>query len=96
MVPFAFSYDYYCSFVNNFIFLKKLIISIECSLKNIQNFFIQYLPLYTLYFFSMFLNDNIVDIQKLDGRCTSTFIVDELSGLFLQPSIFSTEHSISA
>ena len=44
----------------------------------------------------MFLNDNIVDIQKLDEKCTSTFIVDEFSGLFLQPSIFSTEHSISA
>ena len=35
----------------------------------------------------MLLNDDIVDIEKLDGMCSLTFAVDELSGLFLHPSI---------
>ena len=43
----------------------------------------------------MFLNDDIVDIEKLDGICSTTFVVDEFSGLFLQPSIFSIKHSRS-
>ena len=37
----------------------------------------------------MFLNDDIVDIEKPDGICLPTFVVDKLSGLFLHPSIFS-------
>ena len=44
----------------------------------------------------MFLNDDIVDIEKLDGICSTTFVVDEFSGLFLPPSIFSIKHSRSA
>ena len=44
----------------------------------------------------MLLNDDIVDIEKLDGICSLTFVVDELSGLFLHPSIFSVIHSRSA
>ena len=41
---------------------------------------------------SMLLNDDIVDIEKLDGICSPTFVVDELSGLFLNPSVFSIKH----
>ena len=52
--------------------------------------------LYTLYLFSMFLNSDIVDIEKLDGVFSFTFVVNELSGLFLHPSIFSIKHSRSA
>ena len=37
----------------------------------------------------MLLKDNIVDIEGSDGICSLTFVVDEFSGLFLQPSIFS-------
>ena len=37
----------------------------------------------------MLLNDDIVDIKKPNGICSPTFAVDELSGLFLHPSIFS-------
>ena len=40
----------------------------------------------------MLLNDDIVDIEKLDGVCSFTFIVEEISGLFLHPSVFSIIH----
>ena len=56
----------------------------------------QSLPLYISCLFAMLLNDDIVDIEKLDGICSLTFVVDELSGLFLHPSIFSVIHSRSA
>ena len=68
----------------------------ECSLKDSQNFFIQCLPLYTSCLFSMLLNDDIVDIEKFDGICLPTFVVNEFSGLFLRPSVFSIKHSRSA
>ena len=62
------SNDSCCSFVNNFIFFfLKLIIFIACSLKDSQHFFIQLLPLYASCLFSMFLNEDIVDIEKPDG-----------------------------
>ena len=44
----------------------------------------------------MLLNDDIADIEKHDGICSFTFVVDETSGLFLHPSIFSIRHSRSA
>ena len=44
----------------------------------------------------MLLNDDIVEIGKPDGICWPTFDVDEFSGLFLHPSIFSIKHSRSA
>ena len=44
----------------------------------------------------MFLDDNIVDFGKPDGRCLSTFVVNEFSGLFLHQSIFSIKHLRSA
>ena len=89
----AFSYDSCCSFVNNFIFFfLKLVIFIECSLKDSQNFFTQYLPLYTPCLFSMLLNKDIVDIENADGICSLTFVVDKC----LHPSIFSIIHSRSA
>ena len=40
-------------------------------------FFIQSLPLYTSYLFSMFLNQDIVDIHKPDRTCLLTFVVDK-------------------
>ena len=42
------------------------------------------------------VNDNIVEIEKPDGICSLTFVVDEFSELFLHPSIFSIIHSQSA
>ena len=43
----------------------------------------------------MFLNDDIVDIEKRDGICLPTFAVNEFSGLFLHPLIFSIKDSRS-
>ena len=44
----------------------------------------------------MLLNDDIVDIEKSDGMCSPAFVVDDISGLFLHPLIFSIKHSKSA
>ena len=44
----------------------------------------------------MILNDDIIDIEKPGGICSPTFVVDEHSGLFLNPSTFSIKHSSSA
>ena len=38
------------------------------------------------------MTNNIVDIEKPDGICSPTFIVDEFLGLSLHPSIFSIKH----
>ena len=57
--------------------------------KHSQMFFLQSLPLYPWCLFSIFLNDDIVEIEKPDGKCSPTFDIDEFSGLFLHPSIFS-------
>ena len=78
------------------ILLFKTIISITCSLKGSQNFFMQSLPMYTSCLFSLLLNDNIVDIEKPDETGSVTFVVDEFSRLFLHPSIFSVKDSRSA
>ena len=40
----------------------------------------------------MLSSDSIRDIEKTDGTCLPFFDVDEFSGLFLHPSIFSIEH----
>ena len=74
----------------------KLIISIASSLKNSQNFFMQSISQYTLCLFSMFLNDDIVDIENPDKICSDTFVVCEFSGLFLHSSIFFIKYSRSA
>ena len=71
--------------MTSFFFFLKLMIYISCSLKDSQNFFIQSLPLYTSCLFSMYLNNNTVGIKKPDGICSPTFVVDELSGLFIHP-----------
>ena len=69
-----------------FLFLNKLF-PLRALLR-IQNIFSA-----NLYLFSMLLNDDIVDIEKPDGVCLLNFVVDEFSGLFLHPSIFSIIHS---
>ena len=90
---FPFSYDSCCSFPSNFIFFfLKLIISSACSLKDLQNFLMQSLPLYTSCLFCMFLNDDIVDIEKADRICLPAFVVNDFSVLLLYPLIFSIKH----
>ena len=44
----------------------------------------------------MLLNEDIVDIEKPDGICSLTFVVDEFSRLLSHPSIFSIIHSRSS
>ena len=44
----------------------------------------------------MLLNDDIANIEKRDGVCSLAFVVNEYSGLFLGPLIFSIKHSRSA
>ena len=65
---------------------------IAYSLKGLQNFFMKSLPLYTSCLFTMLLSDDIVDIEKPDRICSFTFVVNEISGLFLHPSVFSIKH----
>ena len=43
----------------------------------------------------MLLNNDIVEIEKLDGICSLTFVVNEFSGLLLHPSIFPVKHGRS-
>ena len=44
----------------------------------------------------MLLNNDIVAIEYPDGICSSTFVLDKFSGLFLHPSISYIIHSRSA
>ena len=48
---------------------------IGCSLKNLQNFFMQCLIQYISYLVSMVLND-IVNIDKTGGICSLTFVMN--------------------
>ena len=90
---FGFWYDFCCSVVNNFnFFVLKLIIFIAYSLKDSQNFFMQCLHFHTSCLVSMLLNDDIVEIEKSDGICLPTFLLNEFTRLFLHPSVFSIKH----
>ena len=80
--------------ISFFSFWKQ--ISSLCALLGIHKISTQSLPLYTSCLFPMPVNDNIVEIEKPDGICSLTFVVDEFSELFLHPSIFSIIHSQSA
>ena len=68
--------------IPTFFFFLKSIISIACFLKDSQNLFMKTLPLYTSCLFSMLLNDDIVDIEKPDGICSLTFVVNEFLWIF--------------
>ena len=43
----------------------------------------------------MLLKEHIVDIEKPNGLCSLTFVVDELPGLFLHSPVFFIIHSRS-
>ena len=53
----------------------------------------QSLPLYTSCLFSALPKEHIADIEKPVGICSLTFVVDNFSGLFLRPSVFSSIYS---
>ena len=59
-----------------FFFFLKLIMFIVFTLRDLQYFFIQSLPLYISCLFSMRLNDNIVYIPKSDEICSTTFTMN--------------------
>ena len=43
--------------------------------------------------FDMLLNDDIVAVStKADGICLLTFVVDEFSGIFLNPLVLTIMH----
>ena len=56
----------------------------------------QSFTLYTLCLFSMLLNDDVVDIEKLYRICSLTFAVVGFSGVLSHSSIFSSVHATSA
>ena len=56
----------------------------------------QSLPLNTPYLFSMSLNDDIVDIEKPNGTCSPTFVVNDFSDFFSHLFISSVKDSRSA
>ena len=64
--------------ITSFFLFLKLIVFIERSLENSQNFFMQSLPLYTSCLFSILLNEDILEIEKPDGILSFTFVVDKL------------------
>ena len=74
--------------ITSFFFVLKLIIFIAPSLRDLQIFFIQYLPLYRSCLFSKFLDENIVAIENPGAINSLTFVVNEFSGLFLHLSIY--------
>ena len=47
-------------------------------------------------FFCILLSEDIVDIEKPDEIYSLTFVVNQFSGLFLHPSVFSIMHSRTA
>ena len=64
------------------------IIFIACSLKGLQNFWIESSASYTLCLFSIPSNLHIVDIEYLQEICSPTFVVNGFSKLFLYFSDF--------
>ena len=47
-------------------------------------------------FFCILLSEDIADIEKSDEIYSLTFVVNQFSGLFLHPSVFSIMHSRTA
>ena len=80
-----------CVLITSF-FVLKLIISIAYSLT--KHFYAVFASVYIM-IISMLLNDAIVEIEKIDGICSNTFVVKEYTRLFSYP-IFSIKHPRSA
>ena len=67
-----------------------------CSLMKVQNFFIESFPRYKVCLFSLLSKAHVVEVEYLQGICSSTFGVEDFSRLFVHPSIFSVRDSRSA
>ena len=70
------------------IYIQFEITFVACSLKEVQNFFIQSSPRYKVCLFSILSKPHIIDIEYPQGICSPIFVVEEFSGLFAYPSIF--------
>ena len=86
----VFMFGRFCKYSRILIFHTVPVISIACSLKDLQNFFIQSFPLYTSCLFSIPPNVHIVEIEYLSGTCSPTFFVGDLFKI-----IFTSIHSFS-
>ena len=80
----------------NIFFYSKLIRFVACSLKEVQNFSIQFSPRYKLCLFSILSKAHIVDIEYPQGICSTNFVVEDFYGLFAHPSIILTKGSMLA
>ena len=72
-------------------FFKYTIFEITFDIITVFIIFLIFFMIYGMYsssVFSMFLNEDVVDIKKPDGICLLTFVVDEFSSLVLHPSTF--------
>ena len=74
-------------------FLFKINYIFACSLKAVQNFFIQSFPRYKVCLFSMWSNSKIVGIEYSQGKCSPIFVEEVFTGLFAHPSVFPIEDS---
>ena len=61
------------------------VVSIACSPKVSQNFFMKILTLYTFRLISMILNDDLVNIEKPDAICSPTFGLHEIFKTIFTP-----------
>ena len=66
-----------------------------CSLKEVQNFFIQSFPQYKVCLFSIWSNPQIFDIEYPQGICSPIFVAEDFSGLFTHQSILQIKGSMS-
>ena len=88
----VFSYDFCCSFVNGIIFFfSKLIIFIECSLKDSQNLFMQPSPQYLSCSFNYTIKYPYCEYRQ--DICSPTFVLDNFSKLPLNKSILLMKDS---
>ena len=94
-IYFHIAYNSCCSFVKNFIFFLFKITYFHCAPSYEITTFFNAIFMYTSCLFSILLNEDIVDIEKPDRICLLSFVLDEFSGLFLHPLIFSIIHSKS-
>ena len=72
----------YCSFFSvngNILLFSKLITFVACSLKEVQNFFIQSWPKYIVTLFSILSKPQIIDIEYVHEIISACFVVEDFS-----------------
>ena len=79
-----------------FFFCSESMIFFACSVKDLQNLFMQSSLRYKVCSSSIWLNTNIVDFECAQGICFPILVVEECSRFFSQLSTFLIKDSISA